>query len=208
LGESLGYKANLFHYDAQPGKIGTRDFKNTLDTYQMRFYERDTNQDKKRKAARPVHLVHGGITYRLSYVQSVTPTPYKGEVWNLTVEDCPTFQTAVGMSHNTIKPRVLMARLMADVPRDQGAMLDPFMGSGSTGIACVQTGHDFVGVEREEEYYQIATTRIAHWEEARRQGVEGMGKEKATIISEFTPPEPPRPETDETYSDMDDLFGF
>jgi DNA modification methylase len=42
-----------------------------------------------------------------------------------------------------------------------GVVLDPFMGSGTTGVACVQEGRDFIGIEREREYYEIAERRIA-----------------------------------------------
>jgi DNA modification methylase len=40
-------------------------------------------------------------------------------------------------------------------------VLDPFMGSGSTGIAAVNTGRSFIGIERDESYYAIAEKRIA-----------------------------------------------
>ena len=42
-----------------------------------------------------------------------------------------------------------------------GVVLDPFMGSGTTGIACLLEGREFIGIEREEEYYAIAEKRIA-----------------------------------------------
>jgi site-specific DNA-methyltransferase (adenine-specific) len=41
-----------------------------------------------------------------------------------------------------------------------GVVLDPFMGSGSTGIACVQEGFDFVGIEIDPDYHAIAQARI------------------------------------------------
>jgi len=45
---------------------------------------------------------------------------------------------------------------------DQGAtVLDPFMGSGTTGVACVQAGRNFIGCEISEEYFRIAEKRIA-----------------------------------------------
>ena len=66
--------------------------------------------------------------------------------------------------HPTIKPFKLMERLLTDVPMDNGPVLDPFMGSGSTGIACLHTGHDFVGVDREKDYIGIATSRIRYWD--------------------------------------------
>jgi len=42
-------------------------------------------------------------------------------------------------------------------------VLDPFMGSGTTGIACVLEGRDFIGIEREAEYVEIAEKRIEHY---------------------------------------------
>ena len=44
-----------------------------------------------------------------------------------------------------------------------GTVLDPFTGSGTTGCAAVLEGFRFVGVEREAEYVEIATRRIAYW---------------------------------------------
>ncbi|HPS40176.1 MAG TPA: site-specific DNA-methyltransferase, partial [Candidatus Cloacimonadota bacterium] len=44
-----------------------------------------------------------------------------------------------------------------------GVVLDPFMGSGTTGIACELEGRDFIGIEREAEYVEIAEKRIAHY---------------------------------------------
>ncbi len=55
-------------------------------------------------------------------------------------------------------------RLWSDI---YGTVLDPFMGSGTTGIAAVQAGRDFVGIEREPRYFDIACKRI---EDAQRQG--------------------------------------
>ena len=65
--------------------------------------------------------------------------------------------------HPTVKPYAVMERLLHDVPKDVGPVVDPFMGSGTTGIACVQTGHDFIGIEREKEYLTIAEGRVRHW---------------------------------------------
>lgn len=41
-----------------------------------------------------------------------------------------------------------------------GVVLDPFMGSGSSGIACVNLNRSFIGIEKEKEYYDIALKRI------------------------------------------------
>jgi site-specific DNA-methyltransferase (adenine-specific) len=65
-------------------------------------------------------------------------------------------------SHPTVKPTDLMAYLIRLVTPKGGVVLDPFMGSGSTGKACVREGMNFIGIEREDEYMEIAKTRIEH----------------------------------------------
>jgi DNA modification methylase len=51
-------------------------------------------------------------------------------------------------------------------------ILDPFCGSGSTGVACVENGRAFIGIEREEKYVEVARRRIA--EAAARPMLEGI----------------------------------
>jgi len=63
--------------------------------------------------------------------------------------------------HPTVKPTTLMQYLCRLVTPPGGIVLDPFMGSGSTGKAAVLEGFQFVGVEREAEYMPIAVARIA-----------------------------------------------
>ena len=64
--------------------------------------------------------------------------------------------------HPTVKPTDLMAYLVRMITPKGGTVLDPFMGSGSTGKASVREGFNFVGIEREDEYMEIAKTRIEH----------------------------------------------
>ncbi|WES88791.1 DNA-methyltransferase [Dickeya fangzhongdai] len=66
-----------------------------------------------------------------------------------------------GNHHPTVKPTDLMAYLCRLVTPTGGTVLDPFMGSGSTGVAAVIEGFDFDGIEREAEYVEIARARIA-----------------------------------------------
>ncbi len=63
--------------------------------------------------------------------------------------------------HPTVKPLKLMEYLcrLTKTPTG-GVVLDPFMGSGTTGIACVLTGREFIGIEKEKEYIEIAKKRI------------------------------------------------
>ncbi len=63
--------------------------------------------------------------------------------------------------HPTVKPITLMRYLVRMVTPIGGAVLDPFTGSGTTGIAAVLEGRGFVGVEREPEYFEIAKSRLS-----------------------------------------------
>lgn len=71
--------------------------------------------------------------------------------------------THVKNHHPTVKPLLLMERLMADIPKGKGAILDPFLGSGSTAVAALRTGHSAIGIEREKEYLEIADARVRFW---------------------------------------------
>jgi site-specific DNA-methyltransferase (adenine-specific) len=64
--------------------------------------------------------------------------------------------------HPTVKPTDLMRYLINLVTPPNGTTLDPFMGSGSTGKAAVRCGVNFIGIEREQEYMDIASARINH----------------------------------------------
>ena len=63
-------------------------------------------------------------------------------------------------NHPTVKPVALMQYLVRLVTPTKGIVLDPFMGSGTTGIACNLEGFDFIGIEISEEYCKIAQARL------------------------------------------------
>lgn len=69
--------------------------------------------------------------------------------------------------HPTQKPLGVMKWAIGHLPDTEGTILDPFLGSGTTGVAAVQMGRDFIGIEREPKYFDIACRRI---EQAQRQG--------------------------------------
>lgn len=189
LAGSVGFRANLFRFDAEPGHIGDREFQITLPSYQIQLYERNLghqNGGTGRKPSWPTTIEHEGQTFFLNYVQAVVEVPHEGEVVNLTVGGSPTFLTAVGMSHNTVKPIELMERLLADVPLDQGPVVDNFCGSGSTLLACVRTGHEGIGIEKDPEYLQIAEARVRHMDSTYH------GMVATEIVSEAPPPPEPK----------------
>jgi DNA modification methylase len=62
--------------------------------------------------------------------------------------------------HPTEKPVKLMAEILKDFTNHKETILDPFMGSGTTGVACVKLGRKFIGIELDEGYFDIACKRI------------------------------------------------
>ena len=65
--------------------------------------------------------------------------------------------------HPTVKPIEIMRYLCRLITPAEGIVLDPFLGSGTTAIGAMKEGFEFIGIEREEEYYQIALKRIQYW---------------------------------------------
>ena len=63
-------------------------------------------------------------------------------------------------NHPTVKPVKLMQYLTRLITPKGGIVLDPYMGSGTTGIACKKEGFEFIGIELDEDYFEIAKARI------------------------------------------------
>jgi site-specific DNA-methyltransferase (adenine-specific)/modification methylase len=93
---------------------------------------------------------------------------------------CPTVlasnETAEKNGHPVPKPVGWMRWLVALTTRSGETVLDPFMGSGTTGVAALSMGRKFIGIERERSYFDIAVERIA------------QGQAQGTLL----PPEEPR----------------
>jgi len=70
-------------------------------------------------------------------------------------------------NHPTVKPTMLMAYLCRLITQPGGTILDPFMGSGSTGKAATINGFRFIGIERDPEYHKISEARISNQHEGR-----------------------------------------
>jgi site-specific DNA-methyltransferase (adenine-specific) len=78
--------------------------------------------------------------------------------------------------HPTVKPIKLMQYLVRLITPPNGIVLDPFCGSGTTGIACKLEGFDFVGMEQDPEYTKIAEARIENYNEEIKQPKEEKSK--------------------------------
>lgn len=71
--------------------------------------------------------------------------------------------------HQTEKPVELLEKLLMIAP-EEGVILDPFMGSGSTGVAAAKTGRSFIGIESEVYYFDTAKDRLLRLEEEKKVG--------------------------------------
>lgn len=73
--------------------------------------------------------------------------------------------------HPAEKPVEFLERFVRTSCPENGVILDPFMGSGQTGIACLNNKRDFIGIEKNEEYFNLASERI----KARQDELNGVG---------------------------------
>lgn len=103
-----------------------------------------------------------------------------------------TEHTPAANHHPTVKPVALMRWLCRLVTPPGGLVLDPFCGSGSTGMAALLEGFSFVGVEQDAEYVTIARARIAHVE---RHGEKWLTAKATPIAAPAALPEPSQPTT-------------
>jgi site-specific DNA-methyltransferase (adenine-specific) len=120
-----------------------------------------------------------GLTTRVGAWEKTNPSPMNGSrLWVSGLEFCvfarrpnATFnehckkalwQAPSGRSklHPTQKPVGLMERLILASTNEGDTVLDNCMGSGTTGVACANTGRNFIGIERDETYFDIARKRI------------------------------------------------
>ena len=104
-----------------------------------RIYERNGNKEYR--------------VFRYYLINSTVAASFTGDVYT---------------GHPSQKPKKLMVDLIEHYTNKGDTILDPFMGSGTTGVACVQTNRNFIGIEIKPEYYDIAEKRIKN---AQRQTV-------------------------------------
>lgn len=153
LGEAVGFRSRVNPSSAPEGAgIGARKFKSTSTCFQLNFSEGRGNQ--------PNRVTYEGVEYTLRFVTQVRPVPYVGDVVNLSVEGSPTFQTTIGMSHNTKKPLKLMQWLVKLVTPKGGITIDPYCGSGSTLHAAIEERMKYTGIERDPHFHEIASKRM------------------------------------------------
>lgn len=121
------------------------------------FYDKPpTYNPQMRTGFKPYKIKKGGETSNYNASGSVT-TESEGERYPLTVLEFPRDKEKV---HPTQKPVALMEYMIRTYTSQGDTIMDNCMGSGTTGVACANTGRKFVGIEREDKYFDIAKSRI------------------------------------------------
>jgi DNA modification methylase len=119
---------------------------------QMGGYFLDENNEKTNKSSKNIWLPQTGAIYAHGLNDEY-------QKWCKANGKTPN----VGNNHPTVKPVELMKYLIKLVTPPGGTVLDPFNGSGSTGMAAVELGHPYIGCELDPAYVEIAEKRIAAW---------------------------------------------
>jgi site-specific DNA-methyltransferase (adenine-specific) len=89
--------------------------------------------------------------------QTVMTSDFNKQCWNNNVWN---YEIAPKTWHITPKPVDLIENIIRHSSNEGDTVLDPFMGSGTTGVACINTNRKFIGIELEPEYVEIANRRI------------------------------------------------
>ena len=151
----------------------------------------DQNLDARPVQGRwPANLIHDGSdkstqffgeAARFFYCAKASKRDRNDGLDNMPLQDVHRYNGGIGEGkepdtpskdqnhHPTVKPTDLMRYLVTLVTPPDGHVLDPFMGSGSTGKGCVQAGFSFTGIEMDNGYLEIAKRRIEHEKEKKRQ---------------------------------------
>ena len=130
---------------------------------------------KKRKMFKQFRLVRWEktnpvpVNSKLNYLSNATEfclscvkgsNPTFNSVYDKGIYIYPICSGSERTAHPTQKPLNLITELINKHSMKNDVVLDPFMGSGTTGVVCVNTGRRFIGIEIDEEYYNIAKQRI------------------------------------------------
>jgi DNA modification methylase len=73
--------------------------------------------------------------------------------------EAPNFQQR-DIDHPSVKPLHIVKHIIANITNEGDTVIDPFMGSGTTGVACVELNRHFIGIERDEKHFALAKRRI------------------------------------------------
>lgn len=120
------------------------------------------------------HKTNALPTYSNKYLSDTEYLLYfrkgKGKCYPRSYEDAKTYYIAPInhadkklYKHPTIKPLDIMEKIIKNSTREKQVVFDPFLGSGTTAIACLNTNRNYIGFEKNENYFNIANNRIKEW---------------------------------------------
>jgi DNA modification methylase len=128
---------------------------NANGVYNPIFINRDKKNERKSGSNKGINLVN------VKYMQTDTKDKLKYPTNKIEINRLSKELNSSSVLHPTQKPVELMEYLIKTYTKENETVLDFTMGSGSTGVACINTGRKFVGIEKEKQYYDIACSRIS-----------------------------------------------
>lgn len=118
------------------------------------------NKTKGRKKHGSVRQKDGGVRPISSIGKEINEFGQRFNVWKINTE-----VSNKKRCHPAQFPEILAHDHIISWSNEEDMVLDPFMGSGTTGIACVNTNRNFIGIELDEKYFQIAKDRIENYKQ-------------------------------------------
>lgn len=130
-------------------------------------YGQTTEMLKRNDSGSAARFFYCAKASRQDRNEGIGDMPEKPLLWSSGTQNPGSFQAAgtkraAQNNHPTVKPTPLMQYLCRLVTPSNGTILDPFMGSGSTGKAAILEGFNFIGIDLDENYCEIAKRRIEH----------------------------------------------
>jgi DNA modification methylase len=122
------------------------------------FYDAMPTYNPQKAAAKKQVFKHGADRAALYRTHGAIVTSNGGEAFPNSIVYASNAQTV--SIHPTQKPVALLAYLIRTYTNKGETVLDFCMGSGSTGAACIEEGRDFIGIEKDEGYFEIASERL------------------------------------------------
>ena len=143
---------NVFQIKRRAGKI--------IEPISVFYKNQPTyNQQRTKHLGKSVNNKPAGNHTKTSALNELKVTPYKDD-GTRAITQLLEFNRDLNNLHETQKPLLLLEHFVKTYTNENETVLDFTMGSGTTGVACVNTNRNFIGIERDEKYFKISEDRI------------------------------------------------